>query len=200
MNLLFPTTRTAKRPSFRRNAERVLLLACFGILAGCASGKYDTDNPDWAQAGSAPPPKRSETDKEWEETTAPPPPAFSESRLLPIEMPPYMTLKFGIDPATITITPDGIVRYVVVASNRSGGAVNAFYEGVRCSTAEMKSYARYNSGAWQEVTKQEWKRIKDLNSRYTMALSSQGICRGNAPRSSVGEMVQNIRNPIREVQ
>jgi hypothetical protein len=42
---------------------------------------------------------------------------------------------------------------------------------VRCSTAEMKSYARYNNGAWQEVTKQEWKRIIDLNSRYTVALS-----------------------------
>lgn len=197
MNLFLPT---ATRLSFRRNAERALLLACFGILAGCASGPHDTDNPDWAQAGMPPPPKRSEADTEWEETVAPPPPAFSESRLLPIEMPPYMSLKFGIDPGTIAITKDGIVRYVVVAHNRNGGGVNAFYEGVRCSTAEMKSYARYNNGAWQEITKQEWKRIDDLNSRYTRALSTQGICRGNAPRNSVGEMVQNIRNPIREVQ
>ena len=197
MNLLLPRT---KRPSFRRNAERILLLACFGILAGCASGNHDTDNPDWAQSGMPPPPKRSEADAEWEETVAPPPPAFSESRLLPIEMPPYMSLKFGIDPNTIAITRDGVVRYVVVAQNRSGGGVNAFYEGVRCSTGELKSYARYNNGAWQEITKQEWKRIDDLNSRYTRALSTQGICRGNAPRGSVGEMVQNIRNPIREVQ
>ena len=196
MNLLPTTT----RPSFRRNAERALLLVCFGILAGCASGNHDTDNADWAQAGMPPPPKRSETDKEWEETTVPPPPAFSESRLLQIEMPPYMSLKFGVDPGTITITPDGIVRYVVVASSRSGGGANAFYEGVRCSTGEVKSYARYNSGAWQETKNPEWKRINDLNSRYTQALSTQGICRGNAPRASVGEMVQNIRNPVREVQ
>ncbi|WP_235507975.1 CNP1-like family protein [Variovorax sp. Root434] len=147
-----------------------------------------------------PPPKRYETDKEWEETATPPPPAFSESRLLPIEMPPYMSLKFGIDPNTIAITGDGIVRYVVVAHNRNGGAVNAFYEGVRCSTAEMKSYARYNNGAWQDVAKPEWKRLNDLNSSYTRALSRQALCRGNAPRASIGEMVQNIRNPIREVQ
>ena len=139
-------------------------------------------------------------DVDWQESAVPPPPAFSESRLLPIEMPPYMSLQFGLDPNTITITGDGIVRYVVVAHNRNGGAVNAFYEGVRCSTGEMKSYARYNSGAWQETKTAEWKRINDLNSRYTQALSSQGICRGNAPRASVGEMVQNIRNPIREVQ
>lgn len=196
MNLL-PTT---KRPSFRRNAERVLLLACFGILAGCASGQYDTDNPDWAQSGMPLPPKRYGTEKEWQETAVPPPPAFSENRLLHIQMPPYMSLTFGVDPSTIVITDDGIVRYVVVAHNRSGSAVNAFYEGVRCSTAEMKSYARFNNGIWQETAAPEWKQINAMNSSYTRALSTQALCRGNAPRSSVGEMVQNIRNPIREVQ
>jgi len=198
MNLLSTTTKH-RRP-FRRNAERVLLLACFGILAGCASGPHGTDNPDWAQAGLPPPPKRYETDREWEETATPPPPAFSEKRLLPIEMPPYMSLKFGVDPQTIAITGDGIVRYVVVAQNRAGGATNAFYEGVRCSTAEMKSYARYNNGTWQDVAKPEWKRLGDMNSSYTRKLATQALCRGNAPRASVGDMVQNIRNPIREVQ
>jgi isocitrate lyase len=98
------------------------------------------------------------------------------------------------------ITRDGIVRYVVVAQNRNGGGVNAFYEGVRCSTAELKSYARYNNGAWQETKTPEWKRINDLNSRYAKALSTQALCRGNAPRNSVGDMVQNLRNPVREVQ
>ena len=197
MNLLLPTT---KRLSFRRNAERALLLLCVAVLAGCASGNHNTDNPDWAQSGMPPPPKRTESDTEWAETTAPPPPAFSESRLLPIEMPPYMTLKFGVDPNTIAITPDGIVRYVVVAQNRNGGGANAFYEGVRCSTAEMKSYARYNNGTWQETKTPEWKRIDDLNSRYAKALSTQALCRGNAPRNSVGDMVRNLRNPVREVQ
>ncbi|MDQ0568599.1 hypothetical protein QFZ42_000433 [Variovorax paradoxus] len=178
-----------------------MLLACVAaLLAGCASGKHDTDNPDWAQAGMPPAAKRTEADAEWEETKAPPPPAFSESRLLPIEMPPYMSLKFGIDPRTIAITGDGIVRYVVVTQNRNGGAVNASYEGVRCSTAELKNYARYNNGSWQETKTPEWKRINDLNSLYAKALSTQALCRGNAPRNSVGDMVQNLRNPIREVQ
>jgi len=193
----FPTT---KRPFFRRSAEGALLAACLALLAGCASGTHDTDNPDWAQAGMQPAPKRYETDTEWKETEAPPPPAFDEKRLEPIAMPPYMSLKFGVDPKTIAITPDGIVRYVVVAQNRNGGGINAFYEGVRCSTAEIKSYARYNNGAWQETKTPEWKRISDLNSRYAMALSSQALCRGNAPRNSVGDMVQNLRNPVREVQ
>jgi hypothetical protein len=115
-------------------------------------------------------------------------------------MPAYMSLKFGVDPATIAITGDGVVRYVVVAQSRSGGAVNAFYEGVRCATEEMKTYARYNSGKWEEVRDPDWKRFSDRNSRYTQELASQGLCRGHAPRSSVREIVDQIKQPIREVQ
>ncbi len=147
-----------------------------------------------------PPPKTTQSDTEWQESVAPPPPAFDQNRLVPIEMPPYMTLKFGIDPQTIAITPDGIVRYVVVASSKSGGAVNAFYEGVRCKTGEAKSYARYSGNAWEPTKAPEWKRITDLNSRYTWAIATQGVCRDSAPRATVSEIVQYIRNPVREVQ
>jgi len=147
-----------------------------------------------------PPPKTTQQDDDWQETPVPPPPAFDQNRLVPIAMPPYMSLKFGIDPQTITITPDGIIRYVVVASSRDGNAVNAFYEGVRCKTGEMKSYARYGSKTWELVKAPEWKRIADLNSRYTLALATQGLCRDSAPRSTASEIVQYIRNPIREVQ
>ncbi|MEP6720709.1 MAG: CNP1-like family protein [Variovorax sp.] len=156
-------------------------------------------NPDWAQSGSPPPPTVTAQDHDWKETEVPPPPAFAESRVISIQMPPYMTLKFGVDPGTISITGDGIVRYVVVAS-RPGGATNAFYEGVRCSTDEVKTYARYNSGAWQPVSDPQWKRFRDLNSGYVQQLASQGLCRGHAPRETAGEIVKNIRQPVREVQ
>ena len=137
---------------------------------------------------------------DWKETEAPPPPAFTESRLVAVEMPPYMNLKFGVDPGTIVITGDGVVRYVVVASSRAGGAVNAFYEGVRCATDEVKTYARYSGGGWQAVTDPEWQRIADRSSRYTSELAKQALCRGHAPRASVGEMMRQLKNPIREVE
>jgi len=183
-----------------RRAERALLLACWCAVANAAWAQAQTDNPDWAQAGTPPPPKMTAQDVEWEESNVPPPPAFDEKRLLSIEMPPYMSLKFGVDPGTITITGDGIVRYVVVASNRSAGATNAFYEGVRCATAEAKSYARFNNGAWETVKNPEWKKIVTLNSRYAGALSTQVLCRGNAPRASVADMIQNGRDPYRKLQ
>lgn len=166
---------------FMRRAERALVMACLLGVAGAASAQL-TDNPDW------------------KESEAPPPPAFDESRLAPIDMPKYMTLKFGVDPATIVVTGDGIVRYVVVATNKAGGATNAFYEGVRCATGEMKTYARYSGDGWEKVANPDWKPLWTLNSSYTTALAQQGLCRGAAPRASVNEMVRRLRNPVPELE
>ncbi|MBU1358302.1 MAG: CNP1-like family protein [Gammaproteobacteria bacterium] len=167
---------------FLFRASRLLVLGgCIGA-AGAASAQLLYDDVDW------------------KESDVPPPPAFSESRLVPVEMPRYMSLKVGVDPDTIQITGDGVVRYVVVASNRAGGALNAFYDGVRCATEETKNYARYNGEKWEKVKDAEWKKIGDLNSSYTKALSSQALCRGHAPRASVSQMMQQLRNPVREVE
>ncbi|MDD4944117.1 MAG: CNP1-like family protein, partial [Rhodoferax sp.] len=80
-------------------------------------------------------------DPDWQESEAAAPPAFSAAHLVAIDMPHYVSLKFGVDPATLSITPDGIVRYVMVAQNATG-SVNAMYEGIRCATGQVKTYAR----------------------------------------------------------
>ncbi len=92
-----------------------------------------------------------------------------------------------------------MVSYVVVAS-RPNGPTNAFFEGVRCASEEVKTYARYNGGEWHPVSQPEWKRFSDINSSWASELASQGLCRGHAPRASVKDMVHNMRQPIREVQ
>lgn len=135
---------------------------------------------------------------DWQESPAPPPPAFDVDRLVPIGMPGYMTLEFGVDPATIVVTPDGVVRYVVVARNPAGGAVNAFYEGVRCATEQMKGYARSSGGGWEAVVDPQWKSFRAMNSSYTRALAQQALCRGGVPRSSVALMIGRLKNPVRE--
>jgi len=175
----------------------MLAFAC--VLTACGSGPRDTSNPDWAQAGSPPPPKVTAQADDWKEADVPPPPAFNASRLIYIQMPPYMSLKFGVDPATITVTGDGVVRYVVVAGTKVGDTSNAFYEGIRCASDEVKQYARYSAGAWQPASGAEWKRIDDRNSRYAKELAAQGLCRGHAPRASVDEMLRQFKNPLREL-
>jgi len=136
------------------------------------------------------------TDPDWKESAAPPPPAFDVSRLIPIEMPSYVSLRFGVDPATLSITPDGIVRYVAAAKSRTG-SISAMYEGIRCATAEVKTFARFASnGQWTLVADPQWQDWNgNLPSKHAMALARQGLCEGRATAaSSVPAIVKALKN------
>jgi hypothetical protein len=119
---------------------------------------------------------------EWVEAAVPPPPAFSTDTLLPIEMPPYVTLKIGIDPQTVALGSDGVVRYVVVMRNASG-STQAVYEGILCSIGAVKTYARAGTGGtWTLVQEPQWRDLTDnLPSRHAFALARQGVCDGSMP-------------------
>ena len=56
-----------------------------------------------ASAEFVPPP-------DWEEASAVGAPSWSRARLIPIETPRGSSLSFGVDPATITVGADGVVR------------------------------------------------------------------------------------------
>lgn len=134
-------------------------------------------------------------DPDWKELDAPPPPAFELSRLLPFEVSAGSTLKFGIDPATLQLGSDGILRYVVVARS-STGTVNAMYEGLRCSTGEVRTYARFNaSSGWTAADSSAWKSIwSSQPSRHTLMFARQGGCVGNAPPRTTQDVVRELKN------
>lgn len=137
------------------------------------------------------------TDADWQESEAPAPPAFSQNQLIPIEMPRYVALRLGVDAATLSITPDGIVRYVAVATN-ANGSISAMYEGIRCASAEVKTYARAaTNGQWAPVPDPQWRKLNDNQpSRHALALARQGLCDGRSPStSSVSAMVNALKNP-----
>jgi len=133
-------------------------------------------------------------DPDWQELEAPAPPAYSRDKLLALEMPPYVSLQFGIDPATLSITADGIVRYVVVASN-AGGSSNAFYEGIRCATGEVKTYARANSaGHWTVVKEAPWRGLKaNQPSKHAIAFARQAACEGATTARTAADIVRALK-------
>ena len=92
---------------------------------------------------------------------------------------------------------DSVVRYVVVASN-SSGAKNAMYEGLRCKTGEVKTYARANpDGSWVTVAKPEWKSVYDpAVARHSLYFAQTGACQGATPVSNVRELVRILKTPI----
>jgi hypothetical protein len=135
-------------------------------------------------------------DPDWREAEAPPPPAFRQSGLIALDM-PRSSLRFGVDPASVSLGSDGIVRYVVVAASATG-AVNGLYEGIRCDTAEFKVYARYNAGSgWTVAKESPWRPLHDAQtSSHSLLIARTGACVGHAPNRSATQIVRDLRAPV----
>jgi hypothetical protein len=138
-----------------------------------------------------------DTDPDATESDAPPPPALRTDRLIPIEV-VGSSLHFGVDPASVAVSRDGIVRYVVLASGTGpGGAVNGLYEGIRCRTGEVRTYARYLPGAgWTTAQGALWHPLQDPQSRHSLAIARTGACMGQAPNRSAAQIVQDLAAPV----
>ena len=134
---------------------------------------------------------------QWKEIDTPTPPAFDAGRLVPFDSPAPTAMAYGVDPATLAIGSDGVVRYVVVVTSPSG-VVNAMHEGIRCATGEFKTYARHNpSGGWNRVQNAEWQSIfAGRPSMHSLWLAKQGVCDGAAPATSVAAIVRSLKNPV----
>ncbi len=131
---------------------------------------------------------------DWKEGEVPPPPAFDAGKLLKFDVSAASSLVYGVDPATLGIGQDGVVRYVMVATSTSG-ARNVVYEGIRCSTGEFKTYARYGAeGTWGRVEKAEWRSMfGNMPSRHALQLARLGLCTEAAPTSSVREIIRRLK-------
>lgn len=136
------------------------------------------------------------TDNEWMESEVPPPPAVDVKKLVTFEVPTSLSLVYGVDPASISISKsDGLVRYVVVATSASG-ARNVMYEALRCSTGEFKTYARYSSDdKWSAVSNAQWRSVfENMPSRHPLWLAKAGACDAGAPVGSVKELIAKLKS------
>ena len=167
-----------KRTHAEQNILQLLVLrTLWGALwlAGAACAQNTLDNPDWV------------------EEATPTPPSFSKDKLIPIDMPSYLSVKVGIDPETLTVGGDGVVRYVVVMVNTSG-TVNAAFEGIRCVSDEVKTYARVgSSGTWSVLPNQQWKPVNDNSAtKHSHVITRQGACiaRGTSSKEETLKALQ----------
>lgn len=138
------------------------------------------------------------TDPDWKEADAPPAPLFEAAtlkRLVPFEVTIDSDLRWGIDPTSIQISNDGLVRYVVVARSQSG-VINAFYETINCNKAEFKIHARHSgTGGWSLVERPEWRSMYDkAPSKHALMLAKQGACVGTATAQNATLMMHSLKN------
>jgi len=136
---------------------------------------------------------------EWVELPVAAPPTFSRDKLISISMPADFSMAVGVDPNTITVGTDGVVRYVVVMTNRSGG-FNAFFEGIHCITHEVKTYAYHTSSSdWVFLNQPAWHDLNDtMPSHHAMAFARDGACQFGGPptRDEILDVLKNGPRPL----
>lgn len=132
--------------------------------------------------------------KPWKEIEAKLPPYPKTANLIPFEAGTATANRFFIDPASVSIGEDGIVRYTLVVKT-AGGATNVSYEGIRCETREQKYYAiGHSDGSWSRARNPQWRHIeyKEINRQHA-ALYSDYFCANKFPVGSVKQALNLLK-------
>ena len=102
--------------------------------------------------------------------------------------------EFFVDASTLSVTADGVVRYVLIIRS-PGGATTINFEGMRCETRERRIYASGRpDGSWSKARGEEWKRVRDAGpNRYHAALFADYFC----PEGVIVRNAEEARNALR---
>lgn len=116
--------------------------------------------------------------------------------LLPFEVSKQTALTFAIDPKSVSIGKDGVIRYTAVITSASG-ARNVRYEGLRCEDGhQWRMYAAVDEDGtgWDRETNTEWAQVEwnSLNA-YHAALAQDYFCNFSSLNGDAKTIVQNLR-------
>jgi len=114
--------------------------------------------------------QRQQDERDWKEAEVEPP-AYPKDGLVEFRISGSGSFRFYVDPATLAVGSDGVVRYTMVA--RSGSGVeNVSYEGIRCASGTYKVFARGQDGRWLPA-RSEW---GETTQRWQFVLRTQYFC------------------------
>jgi hypothetical protein len=135
-----------------KNILLYLAFLCSGLLSSAPLSALDNDDPHFGDFIEAP---------KWQEAKVTIPPFPNRDDLLKVEVDRVdMPFSFYVDPDSLSVVNDDVVRYTVLIESNSG-ASNIMYEGIRCSTNEYRTYAygthdekfsKARASSWTRIT------------------------------------------------
>lgn len=170
-------------------AQTLSLLALAALLAACASKKTDYSDDEIADVFAP---------KPFHETSVPLPAPPVDKDAIPFYV-GKSQLSFAVDPKSISIGSDEVVRYTVIITSPSG-ARNVSFEGIRCYTRERKLYAtlRSTDNSWtRNMSKDEdgWQPMTTLaTNSYGKALAQDYFCEGRTVAGTPEQMAKRMRS------
>lgn len=122
-------------------------------------------------------------------------PAFPKpENLIEFYVSPLASNRFFIDTQSVSVGPDGVVRYTLMV-NAAGGASNISFEGIRCGSGEYKIFATgRNDGTWAGARAGDWRPIenKTVNGHHAV-LNRDFFCPNGLPPDDAAEGVEALR-------
>ena len=102
------------------------------------------------------------------------------------------SFRFFIDADSLSVSPDGVVRYTLVARSPAGHA-NISYEGIRCASGAYKVFALGNDERWSS-RESEWRRIepKGIHASHH-ELRRTYFCPNGQPIETAAEGIDALR-------
>lgn len=155
------------------------LLPCL-LIAACAAKKEFKEAFD--------------TEKPWVEQLAQLPPYPDLSKLIPLTVQTSTDYQHAVDPESISIGDDGVVRFTLV-SRSSSGAMNISYEGIRCETNERKLYAiGRDDKTWSKPRVSKWQSLDFVKQFYAhRELSKNLLCPDKHPVRTKEEAINVLK-------
>ncbi len=121
-----------------------------------------------------------------------------KDRLLevPASQPGY-DFRVFIDPDSLSVGGDQVVRYSLVIVS-SSGVRNISYEGLHCGKREYRRYAYGSDEAWFPIEASPWQRVNDSDiDHYRHVLYWDYLCDPVRANPDVADMLKKLRNPPR---
>jgi len=119
----------------------------------------------------------------WKESDNTLPAYPDEDTLLKLPIEHTQAFEYFIDPASISVGDDDVVRYLILLRSRTGSK-NVFFEGIRCETQEYKSYAFATGQQLHRLQSARWRLASTSGSqRYRHELMKYFLCDSGSPLS-----------------
>jgi hypothetical protein len=162
--------------------KRALQVVFALLLAAC--GGREPIKSDWERQNED---KLSRDQAETEVVTQVP--AFPQkANLLEFQVDGAGDFGFFVDKASLSVSSDGVVRYVLVARSPSG-VENVSYEGLRCASVEFRRYALGRPDATWRASPGQW---QPLTRRWHQVLHREFFCPQNVPLPTAAEGVRAL--------
>jgi CNP1-like family len=123
------------------------LIFCVLLVVACASKEFKDEF---------------DNEKTWVELQAQLPEYPIQDNLIPFDPGPSNNDQHFIDATSIQVGEDGVIRYSLIIKSPTG-AMNVTFDGMRCSTNEIKLYALgRNDGEWAHSRNADWQRLENV--------------------------------------